>query len=76
MLFDKINTSYIGLQARQIILCKYIIYMHAFFINNTFYKQWQAEIGNKNKQTLSNTLRLNFRQTYPNNNIFCVTEII
>ena len=26
-----------------------------------FYKQHQAEIGKKNKQKLSNTLRLNFR---------------
>ena len=50
--------------------------MHAFFINNTFYKQRQAEIEKKNKQKLSNTLSLNFRQTYANNKFFCVTEII
>ena len=33
--------------------------IHAFFNKQHFYKQRQAEIG-KNKQMLSNTLRLNF----------------
>ena len=33
--------------------------IHAFFNRQHFYKQRQAEIG-KNKQMLSNTLRLNF----------------
>ena len=31
------------------------------FYKQYFYKQRQAEIGKKNKQKLSNTLRLNFR---------------
>ena len=30
-----------------------------FFYKKRFYKQHQAEIGEKNKQMLSNTLRLN-----------------
>ena len=34
--------------------------MHTFFYKQHFYKQRQAEINKKNKQKLSNTLRLNF----------------
>ena len=41
-----------------------------------FYKQRQAETCKKNKQKLSNTLRLNFWQACPENKFFCVNEII
>ena len=36
------------------------LFITCFFYKQHFYKQRQAEIGKKNKQMLSNTLRLNF----------------
>ena len=44
--------------------------LHAFFYKQNIYKQHQNQIGKKNKQKLSNTLRLNFRSKCQKNKLF------
>ena len=47
-----------------------------FFMTNTFKSNTKLKLAKKIKKKLSNSLRLNFRETCPVKQVFCFSEII